>query len=154
MKPNYLIIPAFVFLTAAFGNWLTNQGMGWYQTINLPNWTPPGSIIGTVWTVLFILTAISVMIIWNRHFTEKNFLLIILIFLINALLNVGWSYIFFSLNLIGPAIFGAAILSLSVLLLIILIWPYSALASVLLLPYLGWVGFATYLTYSIWLLNK
>ncbi len=154
MKPNLLLIPILTFLTAAFGSWLTNRGMSWYQSINLPGWTPPGSVIGTVWTVIFILAMISVLIIWNRYFTEKNFWLIILFFIINALLNVGWSYLFFSLNLIGPAVFEAGLLGLSVLALIILIWPYSLTAAILLLPYFGWVCFATYLTYQVWLLNK
>jgi len=154
MKPNYLVIPALTFLIASFGSWLTGQGMNWYKTINLPAWTPPGSIIGTVWTVIFILATISALIVWNRCYTEKNFWLIIFIFIINAFLNVGWSYLFFNLNLIGPAIIEAGVLGLSVLALIILIWPYSAAAAILLLPYMLWVFFATYLTYSIWLLNK
>lgn len=154
MKPNFIIIPLITIGVASLGSWLTQKGMEWYQNLKLPSFTPAGSVIGTVWTVIFVLVTISALIVWNRLVTEKNFGIIIIIFLVNALLNIGWSYLFFNLNYIGPAVLEAGFLGLSVLALIILIWPYSAPAAILLLPYLGWVGFATYLTYSVWLLNK
>ena len=154
MKANYLIIPIITFVTAAIGSFITNQGMDWYKTINLPTWTPPGSVIGTVWTVIFILSTISALIFWNQYYGKKYYWLIILLFIINAFLNIVWSYLFFGLNLIVPAIFEAGLLGLSVLGIIILILPYSNLAAGLLLPYFAWVCFATYLTYNVWVLNK
>lgn len=155
MKPNYLIIPLITILTASLGSWLTNKGLlTWYQTIKLPVWTPAGSVIGTIWTVIFILSTISALIVWNRHYLGKNFWLIIAFFLINTGLNVLWSFLFFEAHLIGPAIFEAGLLGLSVIILIILIWPLSIWTAILLLPYAFWVSFATYLTYSVWLLNR
>lgn len=155
MKPNYLIIPLITIITASLGSWLTNRGLAtWYQTIKLPDWTPAGSVIGTVWTMIFVLSTISALIVWNRHYKGKNFWLIIVFFLINAGLNVLWSFLFFEAHLIGLAIFEAGLLGLSVIVLIILIWPLSVWAAILLLPYAFWVSFATYLTYNVWLLNK
>ncbi|PIR66294.1 MAG: hypothetical protein COU51_04675 [Parcubacteria group bacterium CG10_big_fil_rev_8_21_14_0_10_36_14] len=70
------------------------------------------------------------------------------------MLNFLWSYLFFDQHLFFLAIIEASILGFSVLILIIFIWPVSRLASILLFPYFGWVAFATYLTYAIWVLNK
>lgn len=153
LKPNHVVIPLITIATISVGSWITSAGMSWYKTINFPAFTPPGSFIGTVWTVLFILATISALIVWNKaRGGRKN--AIGFAFVINALLNVTWSLLFFGLHLIGPAIYESALLGVSVLVLMILIWPVSKMASWLLAPYLAWVSFATFLTYSIWLLNK
>ena len=153
MKLNYFFILLITFLTAFLGSWLTNRGMGWYKTIKLPSWTPPGSVIGTVWTIIFILATISALITWNKLQHDSHLYWIAVIFIINAILNVGWSFLFFYLHLTGLAIFEAALLGISVVALTVLIWPVSRLAATLLLPYAGWVSFATFLTYMIWSLN-
>lgn len=153
LKPNYIVIPVITITTISVGSWVTSLGMNWYKTIKLPAFTPPGSFIGMVWTVLFILATISALIVWNKAASEKK-TAIGVAFILNALLNVGWSVLFFGLHLIGPAIYEAALLGVSVLVLIVLIWPVSKLASWLLLPYLAWVSFATFLTYTIWSLNR
>ncbi len=153
MKPNYIIIPLITFLTAFLGSLSTSGGMDWYKTISKPSWTPAGSFIGAVWTILFILATISALIIWNRLPRDDRFKWIIIIFIINAILNVGWSWLFFGQHLLGTAIFEAALLGVSVLALIILIWPVSRLAAWLLIPYAGWVFFATFLTFKVWNLN-
>lgn len=153
MKINYFIIPLITVLVASIGGLMTSRGMNWYETIHLPSWTPKGSFIGTVWTLLFVLATISALIVWNTAFRDNRFWLIVILFLANAVLNVFWSFLFFNQHLIGLAVFGAGLLGLSVVALILLVWPVSVLASVLLIPYALWVGFATYLTYAVWTLN-
>lgn len=152
IKPNHVVIPFITIATISAGSWVTSAGMNWYKTLKFPAFTPPGSFIGAVWTVLFVLATISALIVWNKAASKKK-TTIGVAFILNALLNVGWSILFFGLHLIGPAIYEAALLGVSVLVLMIFIWPVSKLAAWLLLPYLAWVSFATYLTYSIWLLN-
>lgn len=153
MKLNYIIIPLIVFSVALVGNLITNKGMNWYKTIELPDWTPAGSVIGAAWTIIFILEAFCILIIWNKFPRGKRFNLIFLIFIINALLNILWSYLFFGRHLLGWAVLEAGLLGLSVVLLIVLIRPISRLTSLLLFPYTIWVIFATYLTYTVWNLN-
>lgn len=153
MKANYLIIPLLTLAVALVGMALTNLGLDWYGTINLPSWTPSGQIIGLVWTAIFILTAWAALIFYNKAPNYSALILGATIFLINAGLNVLWNYLFFSQHLIYEAMLEAAGLGASVLILMLLIWPASKFASILLLPYAGWVGFATYLNYQIWLLN-
>lgn len=154
MKINYLIIPCIVLLVSFLGGKITGVGMEWYKTINIPSWTPPGWVIGLVWTVIFILGAISVILFWNLQFKPNYFYWVIGLFILNVILNIFWSYLFFGQHLIGLAVIEAITLGLSVLALIILIWPLSKLSASLLIPYCGWTFFASYLTYSVWLLNK
>ncbi len=154
MKPNYLLIPLFVFFTAFVGGRLTSSSVqGWYQTINKSSWTPPGSVIGIVWTILFILIAISMLIVWNKMPPGSRINWLAAIFAVNLILNVGWSWLFFGQHLIGWAVLECALLDTTIIALIVLIWPASALAASLLIPYAVWVAFATFLTYKVWTLN-
>lgn len=156
MKLNYIVIPLITVVVAWVGSLFTSSGInsGWYDSIVKPSWTPPGALIGAVWTVLFILAAISALIVWNKAKRNSWFWWVIGVFVINAVLNVLWSFLFFGEHLIGTAIWEAALLGATVVALIILIWPISRLASLLLVPYAGWVAFATYLTYTVSILNK
>jgi len=155
LKRNYLLIPLITILVSYTGSIFTSMGInsGWYDLINKPSWTPPGSVIGIVWTIIFILSTISALIVWNKLEKDKRFWRIIYLFVINAGLNVFWSFLFFAQGLMGLAMIEAALLGISVYILIYLIWPESKLAASLLIPYALWVSFATFLNYSIWILN-
>ncbi len=153
MKLNYIIIPLVVLAVARTGGIFTSSGMEWYRTIVIPSWTPPGAVIGIVWTVLFVLAAASILLLWNTVDHTNRFWWIIGLFVLNAVLNVLWSFLFFNQHLIGIAIIEAFVLGCSVVALMILIYPITSIAAWMLAPYAGWVFFATYLTYSIWKLN-
>jgi tryptophan-rich sensory protein len=154
MKWHFILIPSSVLAAALAGSFLTGGGMDWYKTIKLPSWTPPGSVIGAVWTAIFILTAISAILVWNKVPAGSRFTWIVVIFILNGLLNIFWSYLFFNRHWLNAAIWEAGALDLSVIALIILIWPVSRSAAILLLPYTAWTTFATYLTYVVWSLNR
>lgn len=166
MKPNYLLIPLITILVALFGSAFTGPGMDWYDTLIRPNLTPPDWVFPLAWNLIFLLTTISALIIWNKGKEKTRFLwilasgkntriywLIIGLFIANALLNVLWSFLFFKLHFITAAFIEMFFLELTLILLHILTWRFSKLASLLLLPYTLWVGFATYLTWQIVLLN-
>lgn len=155
MKINYLLIPLFAIAVSSLGSYFTSNAVNsWYLAIKKPSFTPPGSVIGAVWTVIFILATISVLIVWNKFDHNAYFWKIIGVFIVNGFLNILWSYLFFYKHSMYLAIWEAGILCLSVLVLIFLIWPLSAMAASLLVPYSAWVAFATYLTYTLYYLNK
>jgi len=154
LKLNYIIIPLIAIFVSVFGGQLVNSGMQWYQTIKLPSLAPAGSIIGMVWTVIFIFCTIAALIIWNKFPRSNRFNLIIAIFLINAFLNVFWNFLFFANQWLMAGIIEMIILEITTLILIFLIWPQSKLVASLLIPYALWVPFATYLATQIYLLNR
>ncbi len=153
MKLNYITIPLIVVLVSLTGSYFTSEGMDWYKGLVLPSFTPPGSFIGAVWTVIFILTAVSALIFWNKRneFKRKN--LIIFLFLINAFLNVFWSFLFFASQMVGAALIEAVFLEISVIALMVFLCSASKTASALLIPYGAWTLFAIYLNYLIFSLN-
>jgi len=155
MKLNYLIIPLCVFLVAFLGNLLTTKGIsGWYKTLKLPSIAPPGAIIGGVWTLIFILGMIAVLLFWNPK-PVQNFEMIVILLIVNGILNILWSYLFFNLHLLGWPIVEMIILNLTTIALIILLGLSGKIISgILLIPYFLWVTFATYLAYTIYLLNR
>lgn len=154
IKLHYLVIPLVTLSVAIVGGFITKSGMSWYKTIKLPKWTPPGKFIGTVWTIIFILSTISAIIFWNNSQRNGLFWFIFAFFVFNAVLNVLWSFLFFRLHLIGESLVEVFVLGASVAVLIISIWPVSKIASILLFPYLAWLCVAGSLNYKIYKINR
>ncbi|HEY7751517.1 MAG TPA: TspO/MBR family protein [Ignavibacteriaceae bacterium] len=153
LRLNYLLIPLFVIITASAASYFADTGMAWYKTIKLPDWTPPNSIIVLSWTIVFVLTSLSILLIWNKYSSVKDFSLIMWMFVLNAVMIVGWNILFFSQQQIGLAFFGAVLLISNIVALIFLIWKFSPLTASLLLPYSLWVTFSLVLTLKVWMIN-
>jgi len=153
-KASYVVIPLLTILVAIIGGWFTSAGLeSWYDLLIQPDIAPPNYVFGPVWTSIYILATISVIIVWEKAKLSWRYETIIGLFIANALLNILWSFLFFYLHLLGWALLEMIVLNLTTLALIILIWPISRVASLLLTPYLVWVSFATYLAYLIMVLN-
>ncbi len=154
LKLNYLVIPLAVFITALLGSYFTSQGVDdWYKELTKPHWTPPGSFIGIMWTFIYVLVTLIVLSFYNKFRGEKNFKIIISVFVLNAILNATWSLLFFTLNLLLLSFIQIVLLFITIILLMILIWPKSRLLSLALLPYACWVIVAGTLNYLIFILN-
>lgn len=125
----------------------------WYATLTKPGFNPPNWIFAPVWTTLFVLMGISLFLVWNYRNREGNRKAFLIVFVINLILNVLWSAIFFGLHMPGLAFLEIILLALSIIILIALSWKISRAASALLIPYLLWVCFASFLNYNIWILN-
>ncbi|OGL69605.1 MAG: hypothetical protein A2745_02215 [Candidatus Harrisonbacteria bacterium RIFCSPHIGHO2_01_FULL_44_13] len=82
-------------------------------------------------------------------------------FFVQLFLNAVWSIIFFGLhcstwltiNNLGWALVDIIALWFAIVWTMITFYKISRPAAYLLLPYLLWVSFASYLNYSIWMLN-
>lgn len=153
LKLHFFLFPMSVFLCSYLGGKFTNAGMDWYKTINTPSWTPPGSIIGIVWTIIFILLIASMLIAWEKFKNNKLFNILGILFIANILLNAFWSYLFFYSQNIFAALIEMVFLEISIIAMIFVMWKISKRASILLFPYAGWVAFATFLTYMVYSLN-
>jgi len=153
IKANYILIPLVVIGIAVAGSWLTDLGMDWYETLELPGYTPSGGLIGAVWTIIFILGVISALLFVNKSARDRHFRRVVWVLCFNGLLNVFWSYLFFVEHWFSMAILEMMLLNLTTIFLIFLMRKVSRLASGLLVPYFLWVSFATYLAYQIWQLN-
>lgn len=155
MKINYKILIGFIFislLAGAIGSIFTTPNIpNWYATLNKPNLNPPNWVFAPVWTTLYILMGISAYILWSK--TKEMFSLQLKIFWVQLILNTLWSVVFFGLKDLFTSIIVIVALWFSIFLLIIKSLKVSKNAAYLLIPYLLWVSFATYLNTTIWLLN-
>lgn len=119
----------------------------WYGTLNKPEFSPPNWVFAPVWTTLYFLMGISLYLIWLKK-------RIPLVFWIQLFLNFLWSIIFFGFKNPGLALVDILALWITILLTIKAFSKINNLAGKLLWPYLAWVSFATYLNFSIWIINR
>lgn len=135
------------------GSFFTSSSVrDWYPRLRKPAGTPPSWVFGPVWTGLYLLMAFSAWIVWLGYGWGARFAL--LIFLAQLALNVAWSGIFFGSRLPGVAFAEIVILWFAILFTIFIFSLLSWLAALLLLPYLLWVSYASYLNWGIWRLNR
>jgi benzodiazapine receptor len=125
----------------------------WYASISKPDFTPPSWVFAPVWTTLFLLMGISLYLVWGRGLGKKDVKLAVSVFGIQLVLNIVWSVLFFGLQNPFLAFAEIVLLWIAILVTIVLFYRISEKAGLLLVPYILWVSFATFLNYSIWMLN-
>lgn len=125
----------------------------WYATLQKPSFNPPNWVFAPVWTLLFLLMGISLYLIWDKGLENKRAKVAIVIFAIQLVLNILWSFLFFGLQSLLYAFIEIIILWLAILLTIISFYKIFKIAAYLLLPYILWVSFASVLNFSILILN-
>jgi tryptophan-rich sensory protein len=124
----------------------------WYRGLAKPSWNPPDWAFAPAWTVLYIMIAVAGWLVW-REAGLAGAALPLAVYVVQLLFNAGWSAVFFGLQRPDLAFLEVIGLWLSILATILLFWPVSQLAALLLLPYLAWVTFAATLNFAIWRLN-
>jgi translocator protein len=126
----------------------------WFATLAKPSWNPPSYLFGPVWTTLYLLMGISVGIVWNNKTTESNKRKAYVLFAIQLFLNFWWSIFFFLFNSPALALVDIILMVITIISTIFSFSHFSKLAAWLLVPYIAWVSFATFLNFSIWNLNR
>lgn len=140
------------FLALAIGGFFTGEGVlsDWYLQLTKAPWEPPGWVFGAAWSTIMICFAIYMSFLWNISENRKK---IILLFMLQWVLNVGWSPVFFYYNNI---ILGLIVISLLTCLIGYLLFLYRTnlrFKSILILPYLIWLLIATSLNGYIFFNN-
>lgn len=136
-------------LGLASGLSTVSGGGEWYQDLQKPPGNPPGWLFAPVWTVLYLLMGVAAGRLIHRRASGT-----VTLFVIQFLMNLAWTPVFFGAHAIGWA-----------LVIIFGIWGFLAftirgadkvdpLSAFLLLPYLLWIMYATYLNAAIGWLNR
>jgi len=157
IKQKILPLIGFILITfiAAFiGSLFTTPSItSWYRNLNKPSFAPPNFLFAPVWTILFFLMAIAAFLVWqNKNNSQAKKALIF--YFVQLAFNSLWSIIFFGLHNPGVAFLEIIILWLLILLTLIKFYKIQKIAGLLLVPYLLWVSFASFLNLFVWLLNK
>ncbi|MBM3162671.1 MAG: tryptophan-rich sensory protein [Chlorobi bacterium] len=124
----------------------------WYDNLEKPPFTPPKSVFGPVWTVLyiFIFTALAVYFLSPE---KTNLLQVTPVLLVHFAASFSWTRLFFGQKKILAALLDLLLIDITLIVVIILFFQVSPLAGSLLLPYLCWGLFAAYLNWEIYRLN-
>jgi tryptophan-rich sensory protein len=149
-----LIISILIPLIVGFSSSLATIGsLRIFDVLNKPAWTPPAWAFGPIWTVLYILMGIALFLVWREGFERRDVKIAILVFAIQLVLNFFWTIIFFGFGSLIGGLIEIIFLWIAILINIILFYRISKIAGLLLVPYIIWVTIASYLTYTVYLLN-
>lgn len=141
---------AAVAATAALGAFASSDAAAFYAMLDRPAWAPPARVFGPAWSLLYTLMLVAVWIVWRRAPRNRA---AYLLFGAQLVANALWSWLFFAWHQ-GALAAGEVLLLFALIALTVrAFWRESRLAAGLLLPYLLWVGFASALTWSVWLRN-
>lgn len=125
----------------------------WYNSLNKPEFNPPNWLFGPVWTILYLLMGISLFIIWKEDLKNKNVKNAFAIFIVQLIINLLWSVVFFGMHSISGGLIVIIVLLVLIIITIVKFKKISFTASILLIPYLLWVCFATILNFYFYKLN-
>jgi benzodiazapine receptor len=139
-------------VVAALGAAATDIGP-WYYGLHKSALNPPDWLFGPAWTVIYALAALAGVLAWTSARTAQQRTRVLVLFAVNALLNILWSELFFRFRRPDWALAEVVPFWLSILALMIVLWPISRRASWVLAPYLAWVCFAGWLNYAVVRLN-
>ena len=153
LRWSLVTVPAVVLLGSLAGR-VSNSGFdnAWFRALARPDWFPPGWAFGAVWTVLYVMLGIALAMILNARGARGRGLAIGL-FVVQLLLNYAWTPVFFGAHQIGAALLLIVVnLGLAVATTFALARIRKA-AAWLMVPYMGWLFFATLLTSEMYRLN-
>jgi len=142
-------------MAGVIGSFFTTPNIPvWYAGLAKSPLNPPSWVFGPVWAVLFVLMGVSLFLIWRKGTDDPRARTALVVFGLQLGLNVLWSALFFGLQSPFLGLIEIIALWLAILATIVLASRVSRPAAYLLVPYLAWVSFAAYLTWSVWVLNS
>lgn len=140
---------AVAFTAAAVGAVASIDASVFYAQLVRPAWAPPASVFGPVWSVLYLLMGIAAWLVWREH-DASRLQAALTLFVVQLGTNALWSWLFFAWRK-GALAFAAVLILLALIAATIAaFWRIRRLAGVLLLPYFGWVAFASTLAWTVW----
>jgi tryptophan-rich sensory protein len=126
----------------------------WYQQLQKPSWSPPSWLFGPVWTLLYVLIAISFGNVFLMVFQKKIPFFIALPFILNLIFNLAFTPLQFGLKNNLLAAIDILLVLGTLIWAIVSIYPHVRWIALIQIPYLVWVAFATVLQLTITYLNR
>lgn len=141
-------------LAGLVGSFFTTPAINnWYASLEKPNFNPPSWLFGPVWITLYFLMGVAAFLVWQKGWERKKVKSALGIYSLQLFLNTLWSIIFFGFQNPSLAFINIIFLWLAIFWTMMVFYKISKPASCLLVPYLLWVSFASFLNFTIWRLN-
>jgi tryptophan-rich sensory protein len=147
------LVPAVLLLGFVSGRLGGDASDPWFVALDKPAIFPPPGVFGVVWPILYTLMGLAAAMVcaaWGSRYRLPA----ILAFVLQLIINLCWSPMFFGQHEITLGLYIIVALDVAVLVTIVLFWNVRRTAALLLVPYLGWILFATALNYEFLRLNR
>lgn len=148
---SLFMVPLIVLL-GFLGGQMGSPDTLWFQSLAKPSIFPPPAAFGIVWTVLYVMIGFSVALVasaWGAHGRG----LAIIVFGIHFIGNLAWTYAFFGMQNMEAGLGVLVYTTLTLLVVMVLFWRVRRIAALILLPYLAWVAFASFLNWQFMVEN-
>jgi translocator protein len=128
----------------------------WYSQMIKPTWAPPSWLFGPVWTVLYLIIAVTFGTVFYRAYTGKLAWTVALPFALNLVFNVAFTPLQFGLKNNLLAAIDVVLVVATLVWALVAVWNASpdlrwvVYANI---PYLLWGTFAMVLQLTITFLN-
>jgi len=129
------------------------ENYSWYQQLIKPSFAPPAWIFGPVWTVLYIVIFISFGTVFYKVFNKQLSLVVLLPFILNLVFNFAFTPLQFGLKSNLLAAIDILLVLGTLVWLMVSIYSEIRWVSLINIPYLMWVSFATILQLTVTYLN-
>jgi tryptophan-rich sensory protein len=138
----------------AVGSYVTMpQIPTWYAGLAKPSWTPPNGLFPVVWTILYLMIAVSLWLVWDRVPPSPQRTGALGWSAVQLVLNAIWSPIFFGAHATRAALIVIMLLLIAIIMTIRATWPLHRVAAALLIPYAIWIAYAATLNAGIAAMN-
>ncbi len=149
---SFLYSFVITFIFAALGGIVTYIGMPKFENVQQPPLSPPSYLFPIVWSILFLLMSVSAAIIYDSD--NETSAKALFIYTIQLTLNFWWCVLFFGFRLYFFSFIWLLLLLLTVFVMTVLFYRINKLAGLIQIPYMIWLGFAAYLNFGVWFLNR
>ena len=126
----------------------------WYQQLIRPSWAPPAWLFGPVWTVLYVVIAVSFGTVFYKVFGKQLTPTVAVPFVLNLLFNLAFTPIQFGLRSNILAAVDIILVLVTLIWAMVTIYPHFKWITFTQVPYLLWVCFATILQLTVTYLNR
>ena len=151
MIKSWMIIGIVTIAVAFAGNIFRPDDVRWFRRLRRPKWLTFEALIPVIWSIVFIGGAWSAYLVWEANPGATQIWWLMAFYLLLEITIVAYSPITLRFhNLKAGTVIGAIGFVLGCA-LTVLVFPISALAALLLLPYLVLSPIGTYTT---WVMDK
>ena len=132
----------------------TNGAAQWYSQLDKPFFAPPAWLFGPVWTVLYVVIAVSFGWVLVQYLRRHMAFALLLPFILNIVFNAAYTPIQFGLRNNLLASVDIVLVLATLLWAMAAVWQRARWVAWVNVPYLLWVMFATVLQLSVTWLNR
>ena len=145
-------IVAMIAIGGVIGSFTKPEISTWYSALNRSTLTPPNYVFPVAWTILYGIIGVCGWLIWRASSFPK-LSIIKTLYVAQLILNWSWTPLFFHYHFTGLSLVVLAAMDILVCALIWLTYRKIKVVSLLMIPYLSWILFASYLNFYIWQYN-